>query len=55
MNKTKQIYETPQIEEVRLDREISLVLVSLPPGGPDEGMNNLQAPDFFNANEPVKA
>ena len=54
MNKTKQIYETPQINEVRLDNEISLVLASLPPGGPDEGMNQ-QAPDFFNKNEPVKA
>ena len=53
MNKTKQIYQSPQINEVRLDNEISLVLAS-PPIGPDEGMNQ-QAPDFFNKNEPVKA
>ena len=54
MNKTKQIYETPQIEEVRLDREISLVLASDPPYGPGEEMG-YNAPDFFNANEVVKA
>jgi len=53
MNKTKQIYETPQINQVGLDTEISLVLVS-PPWGPDESKNQ-NTPDFFNVNEPVKA
>ncbi len=53
MNITKQIYETPQISEVRLDNEISLVLYS-PPIGPGEEMG-YNAPDFFNANEVVKA
>jgi len=53
MNKIKSIYQPPQIVEVRLDNEISLVLNS-PPFGPDEVMNQ-QAPHYFNDNEPIKA
>jgi hypothetical protein len=49
MNKTRNPYQAPQIAEVRLDSEISLVLVSNPPDGPDEGMNK-QAPEYFNNN-----
>jgi hypothetical protein len=32
----KKTYFTPQIEFIQLDREISLVLESAPPLGPDE-------------------
>ena len=49
MNTIKQNYQTPQISEVRLDNEISLVLYSLPPLGPEEGMNQ-QVPEYFNNN-----
>jgi hypothetical protein len=52
MNKTKNPYQSPQITEVRLDNEISLVLVSNPPLGPDETMNQ-QGPEFFNNSSPV--
>ena len=54
MSKIKSTYQTPQISEVRLDNEISLVLYSLPPLGPEEGMNQ-QVPHYFNSNEPIKA
>ena len=55
MNKIKSTYQTPQISEVRLDNEISLVLLSIPPLGPDESMNQ-QAPEFFNSNStPLQA
>jgi hypothetical protein len=54
MNKIKRKYQSPQLTLVRLDREISLALNSLPPLGPDETVNN-QTPDFFNSCEPVKA
>ncbi len=53
MNKTKQIYETPQIDEVLLDSEISLILSS-PPAGNDETMD-YKSPDVFKANEPINA
>jgi hypothetical protein len=52
MNKTKNPYQSPQITEVRLDNEISLVLVSNPPDGPEEGMNQ-QTPEYFNNNQAV--
>jgi hypothetical protein len=47
MNKIKNIYKTPRLTEVRLDSEISLVLNSNPPIGPEEGVNQ-QSPEFFN-------
>ena len=55
MNTIKQTYQSPQITEVRLDNEISLVLNSNPPDGPGEGegMNN-QIPIFFRNDEPLK-
>ena len=40
-------YQTPQITEVRLDKEISLVLNSNPPIGPEEG----KAPEYFDPNK----
>lgn len=49
MNTIKSTYQTPQIAEVRLDNEISLVLLSNPPLGPEES-NNQQVPEFFNNN-----
>ena len=36
MSNHKQTYTSPQIEQLRLDNEISLVLQSSPPAGPDE-------------------
>lgn len=55
MNTIKQNYQTPQIAEVRLDSEISLVLNSNPPDGPEEGLNQ-QVPEFFNNNSaPLQA
>jgi hypothetical protein len=56
MNTIKQIYQSPQVTEVRLDNEISLVLFSNPPDGPNEGgegMNN-QIPQYFRNDEPLK-
>jgi hypothetical protein len=47
MNKIKNTYQTPQIAEVRLDNEISLVLLSNPPLGPEEG----KAPEYFDPNK----
>lgn len=32
---TKKYYTTPKIEEVEIDREMSLVMVTTPPGDPD--------------------
>jgi hypothetical protein len=49
MNKAKLTYETPEIQEVLLDSEISMVLYSEPPGGPGEGSSQ-QAP-FFTDND----
>lgn len=33
---SKRIYTAPQIEQVELDNDISLILASAPPTGPDE-------------------
>jgi len=33
----KKIYSAPQIEQIILDKEISLALESNPPAGPNEG------------------
>ena len=47
----KRIYNTPQIEQVKLDSEISLALESAPPAGPNE--LTLSTPEYFN-NNPLK-
>jgi len=46
----KRTYNTPQLELVKLDNDISLILESEPPVGPDEA---LSSPQFFN-NDPFK-
>lgn len=48
---SKRVYLVPAIENIRLDNEISLVLESTPPAGPDEVMNQIKgsvANDPFN-------
>jgi hypothetical protein len=47
----KKAYLTPQIEQIKLDHEISLALESEPPTGPGE--SSLMAPEYFN-NDPFK-
>ena len=49
-NISKRIYFQPTFERVLLDNEISLVLESSPPFGPDESKNNIM-PEYFN-NDP---
>jgi len=47
----KQAYSSPQIERIKLDNEISLVLSSLDaPGDPESSLT----PEYFN-NDPFKA
>ena len=48
---TKQLYSSPQIERIKLDNEISLVLISDDPGDPNA---SLITPEYFN-NNPFKA
>ena len=54
----KQQYDSPQIQRVNLDNEISLILVSGNPGNPG-GSNNINpenqhaVPEYFNQ-QPVK-
>jgi len=50
-NNVRRLYQTPAIDKIRLDNEISLVLESTPEGGPDEVLNN--TPSYFN-NDPFK-
>jgi len=45
----KRTYTSPRIELIRLDNEISLILESTPPSGPDESLNNTS--EYFN-NDP---
>jgi len=45
-NKDSRLYVSPMIERVKLDNEISLVLESSPPAGPDEGY--LKTPEYIN-------
>ncbi len=46
------IYKQPEIKQIQLDNEISLVLQSeLPPTF--EGKNNLETPSYFNS-DPFK-
>jgi len=42
------IYNKPQIMQIKLDNEISLVLDSMPPIGPGENLSG--APEYFNVN-----
>jgi hypothetical protein len=49
--KAKVEYVTPTIEHIKLDNEISLVLESSPPVGPNQG--SLRAPEHFN-NDPFQ-
>jgi hypothetical protein len=51
-NKEKRLYATPLIEHVLLDNEISLILESDPPFGPDEPISFV--PEYFN-NDPFKS
>jgi hypothetical protein len=50
-NSAKRTYLAPQIEQIKLDNEISLALESSPPTGPGEPTS--QAPEYFN-NDPFK-
>ena len=50
-NSAKRTYITPQIEQIKLDNEISLALESAPPSGPGESLG--KAPEYFN-NDPFK-
>jgi hypothetical protein len=47
---TKKLYSAPKVEQIKLDADISLQLVSGPPEGPGEGS---LAPNYFN-NDPYK-
>ena len=49
-NKKNTAYQTPQIERIVLDNEISLQLDSTPPVGPG-GEIVMKTPEYFN-NEP---
>jgi hypothetical protein len=46
----KRIYNSPRIERIQLDNEISLVLVSGDPGDPNA---SLKIPEYFN-HDPFK-
>jgi hypothetical protein len=50
-NNQKRVYIAPQIEQIKLDNEISLALESTPPFGPGESIS--KAPEYFN-NDPFK-
>ena len=49
----KREYKMPQIIEIKLDNEISLVLDSTPTPGPGEGSVGSLAPEFMNS-DPFK-
>ncbi len=49
---TKRVYNTPAIELISLDNEVSLILGSSPPIGPGETKNN-SVLDYFN-NDPYR-
>lgn len=51
----KREYISPKLTCTKLDNNISLELASEPPIGPDEGLNTLDAPEFFNKNNPLNA
>ncbi|MDX9747805.1 MAG: hypothetical protein RBT57_04830 [Paludibacter sp.] len=46
MQTIKNIYASPEIKEIGLDNEISLILVSEPPFGPGEEYGVLQSIKF---------
>lgn len=46
-NCKKSPYQIPVIEQVNIDNEISLILVSGNPGNPSEQLN--KTPEFYNA------
>lgn len=48
---TKRTYNTPAIEEIRLDNEISLQLASTPPVGPRENAPASQGAPRMDTNE----
>jgi len=50
-NIDKRNYNTPLIQSIQLDNEISLVLESAPPSGPGEPL--VSTPEYFN-NDPFK-
>lgn len=50
-DKKKRAYTAPEIEHVKLDNEISLILESSPPVGPFESKNT---PEYFH-NDPFKS
>ena len=50
-NNQKRAYIAPQIEQIKLDNEISLALESEPPVVPGESIS--KAPEYFN-NDPFK-
>jgi len=53
-NTAKRIYIVPQIEQIKLDNEISLALESTPSETPPLGPGGFgQAPEHFN-NDPFK-
>ncbi|MDD4968317.1 MAG: hypothetical protein PHT07_02695 [Paludibacter sp.] len=51
IHKTKRVYSSPEIEHVKLDNDISLILESDPPNGPNETNNT---PEYFK-NDPFKS
>lgn len=49
MNTTKKKqYQFPLIERIKLDNEISLILESTPPTGPDEGISDAKELNCFD-------
>jgi hypothetical protein len=52
MKINKQNYRSPEIKRIRLDKEISLILLSDAPEGPGEGAMN-QSPEYFNNQGPL--
>jgi hypothetical protein len=52
-NTAKRIYIVPQIEQIKLDNEISLALESVPAAPPAGPFEFSKAPEYFN-NDPFK-
>jgi len=50
-NNQKRAYIAPQMEQIKLDNEISLALASAPPIVPGESIS--KAPEYFN-NDPFR-
>jgi len=45
----KQLYNSPQIQRISLDNEISLILISGNPGNPAPHVQGI-VPEYFNTN-----